>query len=183
MGLPTAPDPLTGKHLVDPFRVGEVIPENVQLMGRTAEENDAFLQTRQQQGVLQAQTNFLDGLKAIATKNGFADADFSIQDAQVKATRDKAVAAEKEFFRIAAEVDKLAQLPGPGGQGTRNNVRGPLEDVRRAEQKTAVFDQAARERRGRSSTIQASRGGGGGSSSSGVTGLSASTFTKTLLGG
>lgn len=189
--------------------------------GRTVEEYNAQNRLTASQGGVQLATSMGigDGTFDYAynqnmqiannlEKMGYT-AEANQQRAQYKGQRQEYINAQKDFFRIANEIDKMDQIPynpmmtagmAPGnrimGRVSRTdaegpasstdfyaNVAGPLEDIRRAEQKVKVYDQAARERRGRRTGLGASRGGGGGSSSSSVTGLSASGFRKTLLGG
>lgn len=179
-----------GLEYVDPFRVGEKIPQGTTLTGRTQEEALALYESEGAKmlasephpnstfGMSYAhQDQLIKNLRA-AGATDLADS-YVLQRSQAK---ERAREAEREFFRIANEVDKIPYFTLPNGRQIAN-VRGPLEDVRRAEQKTAIYDQAALARRGRRSTLEASRGGGGGSSSSSVTGLRSSSFSKTLLGG
>lgn len=98
--------------------------------------------------------------------------------------RNELIEAEKAFFEIANEVDKLDFIPGAGvGGRAMPNVRGPLQEIRRAEQKREVYDEAARER---GQVLRKRRGLGsvrGGGSGSSVTGLSDVSVKELLLGG
>lgn len=182
-----------GRQYADPFRVGAQVPSNVALTGRTREEAQALYASEGAKmkaasydnpyasPLVMSEAHFLQNMNHMRARGMTKEADQMEQDYYAQKSRDKqeAIRLEREFFKIANEVDKMATIERFGRQVP--NVRGPQEAIRRAEQKTAVYDQAARERRRRNPTLKSSRGGGSSSRSS-VVGLSSSTYRKTLLG-
>ena len=129
----------------------------------------------------------LEKVQAGGTSRGFGPQHLDFLKTHVEnlvRKREAAISAGKELYRISNEIDKQSQLTSPfQGEKPVNNVRGIDETFRREAQKVDVNDTAARERRKRRSSLVQARGGGGGSSGSSVTGLSSSTYRKTLLGG